>query len=70
VGAIITLARNLGLEIVAEGVETEEQRIFLERHGTLEIQGWLFAKAMPGDLATAWIARREQRLEPAFLATG
>ncbi len=39
---IIGMARNLELEIVAEGVETQAQRDFLERHGCLMCQGYLF----------------------------
>lgn len=39
---IIGMARNLELEIVAEGVETQAQRDFLERHGCLLCQGYLF----------------------------
>jgi len=70
VGAIIALAHNLDLEVVAEGVETDDQRIFLERYGALEIQGWLFAKAMPGEKAAQWISRHEALLVPDFFATG
>lgn len=70
VSAIIALAQSLEIDIVAEGVETDEQRVFLERFGTLEIQGWLYAKAMPGDTAAAWISKHEQALEPGLLATG
>ena len=70
VSAIIALALSLEIDIVAEGVETNEQRIFLERFGTLEIQGWLYAKAMPGDTAAAWISKHEEALEPGLLATG
>ena len=57
--AIITLAQNLALSVVAEGVETEEQRGFLERCGPLEIQGWLYAKAMPPAQFEEWLAARE-----------
>ena len=58
ISAIIALSRSLGIEVVAEGVETEGQRQFLERQGPLEIQGWLFAKALPAEAAVAWIEQR------------
>ena len=45
--AIIGLAHNLGMSLVAEGVETEAQRDFLQRQGCEVYQGWLFGKAMP-----------------------
>lgn len=47
VRTIIALADNLGLEAVAEGVETELQRDFLQRHGCLSAQGYLFSRALP-----------------------
>ena len=60
ISAIIALSKSLGIEVVAEGVETEEQRSFLEQQGPLEIQGWLFSKALPPDRASAWIERHEE----------
>lgn len=45
--AIVTLGRALGLKVVAEGVETEEQRILLRMAGCDELQGFLFARALP-----------------------
>ena len=47
--AIITLAHNLKLEVVAEGVETEEQLKFLRLLRCDEIQGFLFSKGLPAD---------------------
>jgi len=44
---IITMARGLGLIAIAEGVETEAQREFLERHGCHAYQGHLFSRPLP-----------------------
>lgn len=44
--AIIALAHNLGMTIVAEGVETKAQLDFLHQNDCEIYQGWLFAKAM------------------------
>ncbi len=47
VQTIIGMAMNLGMEVIAEGVETEQQRAFLERHRCPAIQGYLFGKPVP-----------------------
>jgi diguanylate cyclase (GGDEF)-like protein/PAS domain S-box-containing protein len=47
VRAIITLGQSLNLNVIAEGVETEEQRAFLNAHGCSAYQGYLFAPALP-----------------------
>jgi len=47
VRTIIGMANNLGLNVIAEGVETEQQRDFLERNGCHAHQGYLFGKPVP-----------------------
>jgi sensor c-di-GMP phosphodiesterase-like protein len=43
---IITLAKQLGIKVIAEGVEKVEQKEFLELENCDEIQGWIYAKAL------------------------
>jgi EAL domain-containing protein (putative c-di-GMP-specific phosphodiesterase class I) len=45
--ATIALGHNLGLELVAEGVETQAQRDFLARLGCDVLQGYLYSKPLP-----------------------
>jgi diguanylate cyclase (GGDEF)-like protein len=47
--AIVTLAHNLRLQVVAEGVETEEQLRFLHLLRCDEVQGYLFSKPLPAE---------------------
>ncbi|PKH02752.1 diguanylate cyclase [Psychromonas sp. MB-3u-54] len=47
VSAIIDMASNLGLQTIAEGVETAEQLDFLRLHGCHEVQGYYFSKPLP-----------------------
>jgi diguanylate cyclase (GGDEF)-like protein/PAS domain S-box-containing protein len=46
---IIGMAENLGMEVIAEGVETKEQRDFLAANGCRLYQGYLFGKPVPLD---------------------
>ncbi|HOL36532.1 MAG TPA: EAL domain-containing protein [Rubrivivax sp.] len=46
VQAILQMARALGKRVIAEGVETEAQRQFLQAAGCEEFQGWLYAPAL------------------------
>jgi diguanylate cyclase (GGDEF)-like protein/PAS domain S-box-containing protein len=47
VHTIIAMAQSLKLDVIAEGVETEEQRQLLEMAGCVHYQGYLFGKPMP-----------------------
>lgn len=47
VDTIISMTRHLGLEVIAEGVETEAQRRFLEEKGCLHYQGYYFNRPLP-----------------------
>jgi EAL domain-containing protein (putative c-di-GMP-specific phosphodiesterase class I) len=47
--ATIAMARQLGLRVVAEGVEEQVQMDFLREHGCREYQGFLFSPAVPAD---------------------
>jgi diguanylate cyclase (GGDEF)-like protein/PAS domain S-box-containing protein len=51
--AVIALARTLKLGVVAEGVESTFQRDWLRRSGAGELQGYLFARPVPFEQATA-----------------
>lgn len=55
--SIIRLAHGLHLNVVAEGVETEDQRTFLEQQGCDIIQGYLFSKPVPAEDFLAYLRK-------------
>ncbi len=56
VAAVMALANSLQLQVVAEGVETEEQLTLLRAYGCQYVQGWLFARALDAESAQALLA--------------
>jgi EAL domain-containing protein (putative c-di-GMP-specific phosphodiesterase class I) len=75
VTAIITLCRAMGLTVTAEGVETDDQKIFLSQNGCSEMQGYLFSQALPEEEIGNLLNRLAKELgnavgleEPRYLA--
>ncbi|MFC5598780.1 EAL domain-containing protein [Deinococcus cellulosilyticus] len=57
VRTIITMAHNLGMTVVAEGVEEKEQQEWLTEAGCEYLQGYLFSRPLPADQAEALLER-------------
>ena len=55
VGAIISMASSLGMQTIAEGVETEGQLEFLRARGCTEVQGYYFSRPLPADAFEAFV---------------
>lgn len=54
VRAVLGLGRSLEIPVVAEGVETEEQIVFLRGENCTELQGYAIGRPAPVDTLTAW----------------
>jgi diguanylate cyclase (GGDEF)-like protein/PAS domain S-box-containing protein len=67
VSYVINLAHTLQLNVVAEGVETEEQYTFLRHYGCDQMQGYLFSKPVPA--AEILPVLRQMPLRPATVET-
>lgn len=69
VRSIIVMAHNLGLEVIAEGVETHDQAVFLRRARCEEVQGFLYAKPLPSrefkNFLRSTLSRSSQKLSRA-----
>jgi diguanylate cyclase (GGDEF)-like protein/PAS domain S-box-containing protein len=59
VDAMISMGRSLGLQVVAEGVETEVQREYLTRKGCAQLQGYLISRPVNAVDLTAWAKRNK-----------
>ncbi|WP_404356595.1 EAL domain-containing protein [Methylotuvimicrobium sp. KM1] len=57
---IINMAHNLGIDVIAEGVETEEQRDFLYNKGCRVFQGYYFSRPMTSADFEAWVRKGER----------
>jgi len=58
--SIIMLGQSLGLSIIAEGVETMEQRDLLHAQGCTLYQGYWYGRPMPGEQFTALLEGRQR----------
>jgi diguanylate cyclase (GGDEF)-like protein/PAS domain S-box-containing protein len=63
--AMVALAQELGMQVVAEGVETAEQSEWLHSIGCQHAQGWLFGKGMPAGDFERWYAAHQATVTPA-----
>jgi EAL domain-containing protein (putative c-di-GMP-specific phosphodiesterase class I) len=57
VRSIIDLAHNVGVQVVAEGIEDEETMKLLVEYGCDQAQGYLFSRPLPAEDLLAWLAR-------------
>ncbi len=64
VRSIVDLGVNLGLEIVAEGVEDQATWDLLKDMGCTKVQGWHLGRPMPVDAVSTWLAERASRRTP------
>jgi EAL domain-containing protein (putative c-di-GMP-specific phosphodiesterase class I) len=55
IAGIIAMARSIGLEVVAEGVEKDEQLAFLRSQACDQVQGFLLSRPIPGADLSKWL---------------
>lgn len=63
VRSTVELGHNLGLEVVAEGVETEASRKLLSQLGCDHLQGYLISRPIPADAVIDWVSQYYRRVE-------
>jgi diguanylate cyclase (GGDEF)-like protein len=65
VQSVVSIGRGLGLDIVAEGVETEFEAVTMAKFGCTELQGYYFSKPLPRDDVMAFLRTfRPKRILP------
>ncbi len=64
--AIVTLAGQLEIDVLAEGVETLSEQACLHRMGCAHVQGFGIARPMPGPDALAWLIDHQHRQAAAY----
>jgi EAL domain-containing protein (putative c-di-GMP-specific phosphodiesterase class I) len=65
VAAILSLAERLGIDTLAEGVETRGEQAMLSQLGCGHLQGFAIARPMPVEETADWIARHNaSRVQP------
>lgn len=64
--AVLALGKSLQLKVLAEGVETEEQLLFLRDHGCEEVQGYYFSTPVPADELEQLLNKQSSRKFPTF----
>jgi len=62
--SVVTLGRGLGMDIVAEGVETEAEASVMRLVGVSELQGFFFSQALPADQIAPLAAKFAEREAP------
>lgn len=71
VGSTVALAHNVGLSVVAEGIENEQQRDALVSFGSDELQGYLYSPPLPPAAFIDWLTcYRADPRRPLRIAAG
>ncbi|MBS7349004.1 MAG: EAL domain-containing protein, partial [Comamonas sp.] len=63
--AVIAMGQSMGMEVLAEGVETQQQLDFLRQHGCNAFQGYFYSRPLPAPAFEALLQQEAQRLEQA-----
>jgi EAL domain-containing protein (putative c-di-GMP-specific phosphodiesterase class I) len=66
VTAVLSLAEQLDLETLAEGVETQAEHAMLAQLGCGHVQGYVIARPLPPEEMTGWLVQHRERLAKAL----